>query len=282
MGVYLQDLLQGVDDRGIIDNAAACGDVAAGDAIVVLAVDVEDVLAAQHVDRPFRVDVLANQVAGIELNAEIVVAHIGNDLFHRVGRRNHAADEALDGHAQAVFLGNRQALLIVADQRLPVLLVAVIVRQGIGLLLRGRGGLGAPAPGAIGRRHQSRYDLAAQLRRRGRGLLKSAQRLFRHRGIGIVPRAPLIDKYIGLQADFLQVVAQMRNDLIGEIGIQSLDGSEIIDGVKSKGLYAIRDLLQRIAHRHVFRNGRPAPASISQFHNSKPPVHCVLLPAFEV
>ena len=78
-------IAQRLNDRSVIHQAATGGNVAAGNHIVIFAMDVKDIFAAQHVDGPLRIDVLGYQVAGIQLDAEVGAAHILQRLQHGVG-----------------------------------------------------------------------------------------------------------------------------------------------------------------------------------------------------
>ena len=64
-------ILQSLNNGGVIANAASGRNIASGDRVVILAMHVENMLAAQHIDGPFRIDMLVDQMIGIQLDAKI-------------------------------------------------------------------------------------------------------------------------------------------------------------------------------------------------------------------
>ena len=69
-------IFQSLDNGSIITNTAAGRNISSGNRVVILTVDIEDTLTAQHVNSPFRIDMLVDQMIGIQLDAEIVITHI--------------------------------------------------------------------------------------------------------------------------------------------------------------------------------------------------------------
>ena len=121
-------IFQSLDNGSIITNTAAGRNISSGNRVVILTVDIEDTLTAQHVNSPFRIDMLVDQMIGIQLDAEIVITHILQHLQHSVRGGNHRMREALNGHPQAIFFRNSQGFLVAVNQQIPVLLETVIRR----------------------------------------------------------------------------------------------------------------------------------------------------------
>ena len=68
-------IFQSLDNGSIITNTAAGRNISSGNRVVILTVDIEDTLTAQHVNSPFRIDMLVDQMIGIQLDAEIVITN---------------------------------------------------------------------------------------------------------------------------------------------------------------------------------------------------------------
>mgnify|MGYP007001939873 CR=1 FL=1 len=117
-------IFQSLDNGSIITNTAAGRNISSRDRVVILTVDIEDTLTAQHVNSPFRIDMLHNQMVGIQLDAKIRVIDILQHFEHRMRSGNHGIREALHRHPQPIFFGGLQALAVAFHQGFPIFLIA--------------------------------------------------------------------------------------------------------------------------------------------------------------